>query len=109
MEYFADYRETPHDQRYSISDAKELVKRNYPNVEMTLWSADKVNLEAPRPPPGCSLRIWQGMGENGGVACLILYADNITPSFKLTCRSNEIQKDGNEKQEREKKQKYQKL
>jgi hypothetical protein len=58
--------------------------------------------------PGSSLQVWRGMGENGGIAYLLLCKGS-APSFDLTCRSYKIQKDDYEKQDQEKKKKYDNL
>jgi hypothetical protein len=109
--YFADYKKTAINKRYTISDAEELVKRNYPNVEINEIGPRKDRLK----PIGISdsyYNSWHARGEGGGMATLDIVEDIKRPWFSLKCRSREIQKNYLEKceaKEQEKKKTYEKL
>jgi hypothetical protein len=109
--YFADYKKTAINKRYTILDAEELVKRNYPNVEIKEVGPIKDQLK----PIGITdsySNSWHAYGEGGGMATLTIVEDIKCPSFSLGCRSREIQKNYLEKceaKEQEKKKTYDKL
>ena len=108
VEYFKAYKDTPSDQRYTVSDAEQLLKRNYPNVEMRSTRLTK-DILSPIGISNSSLQIWQGSGEEGGIATLELVNDDSMPKFRLECKSYKIWQETSVRRQRDNKKAYDKL
>jgi hypothetical protein len=98
--------------RYTISDGEELVKRNFPGVNMKVGLSYKGRLK----PIGIKDSFYQdwygGRGDEGGFASIDIIEDVESPSFALKCCNREIQKNYIKKceaNEQEKKNAYDKL
>jgi len=110
--YFADYKKTAINKRYTILDAEELVKRNFPGVNMKVGLSYKGRLK----PIGIKDSFYQdwhgGRGDEGGFASIDIIEDVESPWFSLGCCTREIQKNYIKKceaNEQEKKNAYDKL
>lgn len=108
VEYFKGYKNTPLNQRYTVSDAEQLLKRNYPNVEMRSTGLTK-DILSPLGISNSSLQIWQGSGEEGGIATLELVNDDSMPKFRLECKSYKIWQETSVRRQRDNKKAYDKL
>ena len=56
-----------------------------------------------------SLQIWQGSGEEGGIATLELVNDDSMPKFRLECKSYKIWQETSVRRQRDNKKAYDKL